>query len=125
MSNFGTIAMRRIATLLLLAVAAVACVPYAPAQAAEEVNLYSFRQPDVIGPALETFTHQTGIAVNVLTLDKGMLERLRAEGENSPADVILAADIARLEGLKQAGLTQAAADPGLEGVVPAVFRDPG
>ena len=42
-----------------------------PAHADGEVNIYSYRQPDLIQPLLDEFTKETGIATNVLFLDKG------------------------------------------------------
>ncbi len=92
--------------------------------AAQEVNIYSYRQPELIAPLLEGFTKQTGIKTNVLFLDKGLVERLQAEGENSPADVILTVDIARLTEAKDAGLTQTLSDGSIEKQVPAQYRDP-
>ena len=67
-----------------------------PALADGEVNIYSYRQPELIKPVLDAFTKETGIKTNVLFLDKGLVERIQAEGENSPADVILTVDISRL-----------------------------
>ena len=64
--------------------------------AKEEVNVYSFRQPILIDPFFEEFTNSTGIKVNVLHAKKGLLERLLAEGTNTPADLVLTVDIARL-----------------------------
>ena len=62
----------------------------------EEVNVYSYRQPILIDPFFEEFTNSTGIKVNVLHAKKGLLERLLAEGANTPADLVLTVDIARL-----------------------------
>ena len=61
-----------------------------------EVNLYSYRQPFLMDPLLEAFTEETGIKVNMVYLKKGMLERLKSEGANSPADLVLTADIGNL-----------------------------
>lgn len=63
---------------------------------AEELNIYSHRQPFLIQPFLEAFTEKTGIKTNVLYSSKGLAQRLRAEGKNSPADVVLTVDIGRL-----------------------------
>ena len=63
---------------------------------AKEINIYSHRQPFLINPFLEAFTNETGIKTNVVYSKTGLAERLQAEGENSPADVILTVDIARL-----------------------------
>ncbi len=63
---------------------------------ASELNIYSHRQPFLINPFLEAFTEETGIKTNVLYSTKGLAQRLKAEGKNSPADVILTVDIGRL-----------------------------
>ena len=63
---------------------------------AKEINIYSHRQPFLINPFLELFTEETGIKTNVVYSKKGLAQRLKAEGENSPADVILTVDIGRL-----------------------------
>ncbi len=70
------------------------------------VNIYSYRQPELIAPVLEAFTKQTGIETKVLYLGKGLLERLKAEGRNSSADIILTTDISRLIGMKNGEVTQ-------------------
>ncbi|MEC9342288.1 MAG: iron ABC transporter substrate-binding protein, partial [Pseudomonadota bacterium] len=73
---------------------------------ADEVNIYSYRQPELIAPLLDAFTSQTGIETNVLFLDKGLEERIAAEGANSPADLIFTVDIGRLNNAKEKGVTQ-------------------
>ncbi|MCU0802957.1 MAG: iron ABC transporter substrate-binding protein, partial [Rhodobacteraceae bacterium] len=50
---------------------------------ADEINIYSHRQPELIQPLIDAFTAETGIAVNVAFVDKGMAERLVAEGDRS------------------------------------------
>ena len=92
---------------------------------AEEVNIYSHRQPELIQPLMDEFTKETGIAVNIAFVDKGMAERLKAEGDRSPADMVLTVDIGRLVELVDAGLTQAVDDPVLTANIPAEYRDPG
>ena len=62
-----------------------------------ELNIYSHRQPFLINPFLKAFTEKTGIKTNVVYSTKGLAQRLKAEGENSPADVILTVDIGRLQ----------------------------
>ena len=69
---------------------------FAPNLNAKEINIYSHRQPFLINPFLELFTEETGIKTNVVYSKKGLAQRLKAEGENSPADVILTVDIGRL-----------------------------
>ncbi|WP_310410902.1 Fe(3+) ABC transporter substrate-binding protein [Mycoplana sp. BE70] len=95
-----------------------------PALADGEVNIYSYRQPDLIQPLLDRFKAETGIATNVLFLDKGLVERIQAEGENSPADVILTVDISRLTEAKDAGITQPIKSAIIDTDIPAQYRDP-
>ena len=61
-----------------------------------EVNIYSHRQPFLINPFLEEFTNETGVKTNVLYSKTGLAARIQAEGKNTPADVVLTVDIARL-----------------------------
>ncbi len=91
---------------------------------AEEVNIYSHRQPELIQPLLDAFTAETGITTNVAFVDKGMSERLVAEGDRSPADLVLTVDIARLMQVVEAGVTQPVTSAVLEANIPAAFRDP-
>ncbi len=98
-------------------------VAAAPA-AAEDVNIYSYRQPELIAPLLEAFEAETGINTNVLFLDTGLVERVKAEGANSPVDVILTVDIGRLTEAKEAGVTQPVESDIINADIPAQFRDP-
>lgn len=91
---------------------------------ADEVNIYSHRQPELIQPLLDAFTAETGIDVNIAFVDKGMTERLVAEGTRSPADLVLTVDIARLTEVVAAGVTQAVQSPILDANIPAQYRDP-
>lgn len=93
------------------------------AQAAE-VNVYSYRQPALMAPLLDKFTETTGITVNSLFAEKGLAERVKAEGQNSPVDVLLASDIARLTEAVQAGITQPVHSAVLDAAIPASLRDP-
>lgn len=95
-----------------------------PVMAQGEVNIYSYRQPQLIEPLLAAFTEETGIRANVLFLDKGLVERISAEGENSPADVILTVDIGRLTQAKQAGVTAPLDNTAVQTAIPEAFRDP-
>jgi len=88
------------------------------------VNIYSYRQPDIIKPVLDAFTAETGIKTEVLFLDKGLEDRILAEGQNSPADVILTVDISRLTNAKAKGVTQTLDDATVNANLPAEYRDP-
>ncbi|HEY0919311.1 extracellular solute-binding protein [Devosia sp.] len=102
---------------------AILAAPVAPALAQSgEVNIYSYREPGLIQPLLDRFSAETGIKANVLFAGNGLLERVAAEGELSPADVVLTVDVGNLVGAKDQGLTQPITTPALERV-PAEFRD--
>ncbi|MCF8511455.1 MAG: Fe(3+) ABC transporter substrate-binding protein [Rhodobacteraceae bacterium] len=91
---------------------------------ADEVNIYSHRQPELIQPLIDAFTAETGITVNVAFVDKGMAERLQAEGDRSPADLVLTVDIARLLQIIEAGVIQPVHSEVLTANIPAEYRDP-
>jgi len=106
-----------IAVLLALA----AALPAAGA----EINVYSARKEALIRPLLERFAASTGIEVNLVTAKAGpLLERLRAEGANSPADLLITVDAGRLHRAKVAGVLRAVRSAALEQAVPAAYRDP-
>ena len=107
-----------------LATTALALIATTSPALAEEVNLYSYRQPELLAPLTEAFTEATGIDVNVAFLDKGMVERLQAEGDRSPADLVFTVDISRLSAVVNAGLTQAVESDVLNENVPEQYRDP-
>ena len=88
------------------------------------VNIYTYRQPQLVQPVLDAFTAETGIETEVLFLDKGLEERVAAEGQNSPVDVIMTVDVSRLTRAKEAGITQALNDETVNGLLPAEYRDP-
>ncbi|MCK0138562.1 Fe(3+) ABC transporter substrate-binding protein [Aliiroseovarius sp. F47248L] len=111
---------RTFATATILATALTPAIA-----SADEVNVYSYRQPELIQPLTDAFTEETGIAVNVAFLNKGMIERLEAEGQRSPADLIFTVDISRLAGVVDAGLTQPVESDTLNANIPAEYRDPG
>ena len=88
------------------------------------VNVYSYRQPELIKPLLDSFTADTGIKTNVLFLDKGLEEKIAEEGANSPADVILTVDIGRLQAAEDKGVTQPLVDELINKDIPSQYRDP-
>lgn len=95
-----------------------------PALAQGEVNVYSYRETKLIQPLFDAFTKDTGIKVNVISASSGLEQRIKSEGENSPADVLLTVDIGRLEAAVKAGISQPIVSAELDKVVPAQFRDP-
>lgn len=90
---------------------------------ASEVNVYSYRQPYLIEPILQNFEKDTGIKVNLIFDDKGLVERIKREGELSPADVVLTVDIKRVMDVVNAGLAQPIHSQTLESNIPAQYRD--
>ena len=94
------------------------------AAASAEVNLYSARKEALIQPLLEQFTAETGIKVNLVTgKADALLKRLKSEGVNSPADVLLTTDAGRLHRAKAAEVTQPFSSELINSVVPGSYRD--
>ena len=87
-----------------------------------EVNVYSYRQPYLIEPLLKEFTDETGVKVNVIFAEKGLIERIEAEGRNSPADVLLTVDIGNLTQAVSSGIGQPVKSETLEAAIPAAYR---
>ncbi len=107
----------------LLAIALVAA--FSAAAGAAEVNVYSGRKDHLIKPALDDFTKATGITVNLLSAgDDQLIDRLRTEGRDSPADIFITADVARLHMARVLGLLQPISSKVIDANVPARFRDP-
>lgn len=95
------------------------------ALAAGEVNLYSARQEALIKPLLDQFTAATGIRVNLVSAKAdALLQRLKSEGRNSPADVLLTVDAGNLYAAQAAGVLQPMQSAVLETAIPATYRDP-
>lgn len=91
---------------------------------AEELNVYSHRQPVLIKPFLQAFESETGIKVNVVYSAKGLAQRLQAEGERSPADIVLTVDIGRLHLYADKDLLAPISSEILNANIPAHLRDP-
>jgi iron(III) transport system substrate-binding protein len=92
---------------------------------AAEVNLYSSRHYDTDIALYESFTDETGIEVNLIEgSEDELIERLKAEGRNSPADVLITVDAGRLWRADQAGVLQPVSSAVLEERVPANLRHP-
>ncbi|WP_028028688.1 Fe(3+) ABC transporter substrate-binding protein [Gemmobacter nectariphilus] len=105
----------------LLATAAVLAA--APALA-DEVNVYTTRQAFLIEPVMDAFTKETGIAVNLAFVEKGLVERLKSEGDRSPADLVMTVDIANLNQIVEAGVLQPVDSKVLKDSIPANLRSP-
>jgi iron(III) transport system substrate-binding protein len=90
---------------------------------AEQVNIYSFRQPFLIEPILAEFTKETGIETKVVFAKKGLIQRLKREGELSPAALVLTSDFNKLLQLKEEGLSQSIELSDTLKSIPNQFRD--
>src|SRR5690606_4608212 len=90
----------------------------APAMAADEVSLYTTREPKLIQPMLDAFTKESGIKVNTVFIKDGLLERVKAEGAQSPADVLMTVDIGNLIDPVDGGITQSIQSETLNSVIP-------
>lgn len=108
------------------ALAAAVALPVGSALAAGagSVNVYSTRQQFLIQPLFDAFTEKTGIEVNVVFAKEGLAERLRAEGDNSPADLVFTADIGRLADMVDMGVVQPVETETLTEAVPEQYRHP-
>ncbi len=108
----------------VLAAAALAAL-LAPAGRvqAQELNVYSHRQPFLITPFLAAFEKKTGIKVNVVFSAQGLVQRMLAEGARSPADVVLTVDIARLYAYADKGLLAPVESKVLAANIPPHLRD--
>ena len=109
---------------LLISLLASATMFISTLSSAEEVNVYSYRQPFLVQPLFDQFTKATDIKVNVVFAKKGLSERLEREGRNSPADLIFTVDIGRLIEVADKNLTQAVELDALHKNIPAQYRDP-
>ena len=92
--------------------------------AAQDVNLYTTREPGLIKPLLEAFTRATRIKVNTVFVKDGLGERVAAEGARSPADVLMAVDFGNLVELVDKGVTQPIRSAVLDAAIPERLRDP-
>ncbi len=108
----------------ILAAVLLAALP-AAAQQERVLNLYSARHYDTDEALYANFTKATGIRVNRIEAgDEALLERLRNEGANSPADVLLIVDASRLHAADQAGLFAPVKSALLEARIPSALRSP-
>ncbi|MEL6746703.1 MAG: Fe(3+) ABC transporter substrate-binding protein [Pseudomonadota bacterium] len=90
-----------------------------------ELNLYSSRHYDTDERLYANFEKQTGIKINRIEgKASALIKRIKAEGDNSPADILLTVDAGRLWAADQAGLFQPTSSETLETAVPSNLRHP-
>ena len=88
----------------------------------QEVNVYSSRLPDLVKPIFDIFTQDTGIKVNFIFLKQGALERLKSEGEFTPADLILVSDIGSIQDIVDADLVSPITSTVVKNNIPTQYR---
>ncbi|MBJ6133270.1 Fe(3+) ABC transporter substrate-binding protein [Ochrobactrum sp. Q0168] len=103
--------------------ALVAATFLSGAASANEVNIYTTREPGLIQPLLDAFKASTGITVNTVFLKDGLAERVAWEGASSPADILMTVDAGNLVDLAEKGLTQPVESKTLNEAVPEQLRD--
>jgi iron(III) transport system substrate-binding protein len=107
----------------LAALAPLALITRPACAAAGVINVYSYRQPALIDPLFASFTKATGIEVRAIFAESGLVERLAQEGRNSPADLLMTADVGRLVEAADRDLAQPVTSAFIESKVPANMRD--
>ncbi|MDX9740726.1 MAG: extracellular solute-binding protein [Gammaproteobacteria bacterium] len=96
-----------------------------PAFAADEVVVYSSRTEELIKPLFDLYTKESGVPIRYVTDSGGpLLARLKAEGANTPADVLITVDAGNLWQAAESGLLQPVSSDVLDANVPAHLRDP-
>lgn len=92
---------------------------------AEDVVVYSARGEQLVKPIVEAYKKETGVNVKLVSDKEGpLMERLRAEGRNSPADLLLTVDAGNLWQAERMGLLKAVKSQVLDANIPAHLRDP-
>jgi iron(III) transport system substrate-binding protein len=88
------------------------------------VNLYSSRHYDSDDDLYAAFTEETGIEVNLIEgKEEELIERIKSEGDNSPADVLMTVDVGNLWRAQEAGILQPIESEALTTAIPDNFRD--
>jgi len=104
---------------------ALAMLPAAPALAADKLVVYSARIEALIKPMFDAYTKETGVEIQYVTDKEGALvERLKAEGANTPADLLITTDAGNLWQAAQEGVLRPVESAALEKAVPTNLRDP-
>ena len=114
--------MKLLSTLLA---ASIATLGFASGAAADEVVVYSARIEQLIKPMFDAYTKQTGTTVKFVTDKEGpLLEKLKAEGANTPADMLITVDAGNLWQAAHEGLLRPISSSVLGANVPAHLRAP-
>ena len=92
---------------------------------ADELTIYTSRQPQLIEPIVEKFSIETGIKVNFLSGNaQELMERIDVEGDNSPADIFMTVDAGVLWQAAERDIFSSTNSKILEENIPSYLRDP-
>ena len=95
------------------------------AASGDDITVYSSRKEHLIQPLFEQFTKQTGIEVNYLTGSGGdLIERLKLEGSNTPADMFMTVDAGDLWYAGTQNIFQSVNTETIKSNIPSYLRDP-
>jgi len=91
---------------------------------ADELTIYTSRQPQLIEPIVEKFSLETGIKVNFLSGNaQELMERIDVEGDNSPADIFMTVDAGVLWQAAERDIFSSTNSKILEENIPSYLRD--
>ncbi len=111
---------------LFVALMSLAAWAVSAAAGAQEIVVYSARNEQLIKPLFDAYTKKTGVRILFITDKEGpLLARLKAEGKNTPADLLLTVDAGNLWLAAKEGVLAPVDSPVLERNIPAHLRDPG
>ncbi|MCG6976708.1 MAG: Fe(3+) ABC transporter substrate-binding protein [Acidiferrobacterales bacterium] len=97
-----------------------------PAQAADELVVYSARNEQLVRPLFDAYTRASGTSIRFITDKAGpLMQRLKAEGANTPADLLITVDAGNLWRAAEEGVLQPVKSAVLSKNIPAHLRDPG
>ena len=117
---------RYFATACVAGLLIAGALPAVAANAPEELIVYSARNEQLIKPLFDAYTKETGTKIQFITDKEGpLMERLKAEGQNSPADLLITVDAGNLWQAAEEGLLKPVQSSVLETNIPAHLRDPG
>ena len=104
-------------------ICALLCITPLQASIAENLNIYTHRQPALLEPILEAYTKKTGTTFSTVYAPKGLVQRLQSEGDATPADMVITVDINRVHELSETGLLASLSSTKIKNQVPAHLRD--
>ena len=114
--------MRRRATRLIVVLTSLWLAASAAVAGADEINLYSTREAPLVEPVIASFTAATGIKVNLTYVEDNLVKRVTAEGDTSPADVLMTIGLDKTSQFVTSRLTQTITSPVLDNAIPPQLR---